>query len=337
MQPIEHIYITSHRDDFWMAKICVASVRYWYPEIEVTLILDKSRGEFPGREILETDEKWQTNHFFVPDAWSGPWSKLNAFWARPGERFFVIDADTVLLGPLLETLQAFPEDFVVDWPGKLLQEERIEAFAVEGYLSTKLVQAQFPDYVPPRFFFNTGQIVGRGGIIQPEDISPFIIPGTYPTKSRYPDLFRWNDQGVLNFVLAEKARAGVCTIRPFSFMKWGFNPDRDKWKLKKIRRRNGIPYILHWAGWKLPFKSYLPHNDILNFFEVYYYRRLRWGFVRRWIHLWRRIRGFNPKHTHEKMRQTDNRPFLRTRILAAELWPRVRSHFYKPAKKVENK
>lgn len=40
------VYINTHRYDYKLTCICVASVRYWYPDIEIYLIKDYRRGDF---------------------------------------------------------------------------------------------------------------------------------------------------------------------------------------------------------------------------------------------------------------------------------------------------
>ncbi len=43
MNPIEHVYVLCHGADLWMARICVASIRYWYPDIPITLLKNQTR------------------------------------------------------------------------------------------------------------------------------------------------------------------------------------------------------------------------------------------------------------------------------------------------------
>jgi hypothetical protein len=328
MQPIQRIYIIAQPSDFWLAKICLGSIRYWYPEIDVTLLLDDTKGSFAERELEEMARSWRVEYVVAPAAWTGYWTKANAFWAHPGERFLLLEADTVLLGPVLETLQAWPEDFVVEWPrGELLKEEEIEPFVWKDFFPLKEVQRKFPQFVALNFFFNGGLMVGRGGVIRPGDLDPFVDHSVRPTAGRFPDLFRWFDQGVLNFVLAEKVREGAATVRPFSFMRWVHYSGLKEDFLKSIRRKKGDPSILHFAGPKLPFKSCLPHNDILNFYEAFYYRGVSGSAVRRWFDFWKRIRGFKPGHSHSLMNYVDEGAFLRTRLVTAELRPRPQSHF----------
>ena len=38
MKPIDRIIIACCERDFWLTRICVASIRYWYPEIPIGLL-----------------------------------------------------------------------------------------------------------------------------------------------------------------------------------------------------------------------------------------------------------------------------------------------------------
>ena len=48
---IERIYLLCHARDLWLAKISITSIRHWYPDVPVTLIKDRTLGEFSTEEI----------------------------------------------------------------------------------------------------------------------------------------------------------------------------------------------------------------------------------------------------------------------------------------------
>ena len=43
---IERIYLLCHARDLWLAKISITSIRHWYPDVPVTLIKDRTLGDF---------------------------------------------------------------------------------------------------------------------------------------------------------------------------------------------------------------------------------------------------------------------------------------------------
>lgn len=45
------IYIICHKLDFFLTKIAVASIRYYYPNVEINLIKDELNGDFSTRDL----------------------------------------------------------------------------------------------------------------------------------------------------------------------------------------------------------------------------------------------------------------------------------------------
>lgn len=48
------------RQDVHLARICVASIRYWYPDIPILLLKDLFHGDFSTREI---EAHWDVGTF----------------------------------------------------------------------------------------------------------------------------------------------------------------------------------------------------------------------------------------------------------------------------------
>ena len=55
---ISRIFIASYKGDVRLTRICVASIRHWYPEIPITLIKDYSWGRFPTGDICR---RWKVD------------------------------------------------------------------------------------------------------------------------------------------------------------------------------------------------------------------------------------------------------------------------------------
>lgn len=51
MNKIQKIYISCCETDLHLLKICVASIRFWYPHIPIFLIKDIFKGDFNTTEI----------------------------------------------------------------------------------------------------------------------------------------------------------------------------------------------------------------------------------------------------------------------------------------------
>lgn len=41
---VDKIVIAAYKHDFWLAEICMASVRYYYPQIPIEVVFDFSKG-----------------------------------------------------------------------------------------------------------------------------------------------------------------------------------------------------------------------------------------------------------------------------------------------------
>lgn len=322
MKPIQRVIVSCTPRDLWMTRICVASVRYWYPDVSIGLLKDVALGDFDTTELEET---WEVERLVPGRVFSRFFTKMGAFFLPEKERFFLIDSDTVFAGPLLDHLSAFTEDFIVEWPfSKLLTAEERANYSSCDYLDVRTVKQHFPEYDPPPFFFNTGQMVITPGLFQWEDFAPLFDQGS-PPEPLYPDMFHSFDQGILNFVMAEKIKRGAFTVQPLHFMKWPPNPASTNVDMGKIRRREGYPLLFHWAGLKQYYKTGMRYNDLLDFYERYYYSRISGGAVRKAWRLWQRhqrVKELYPFLLDDKGRN----PVFFPKLLWQELWPRRESH-----------
>ena len=41
---ITKVVVAAYKKDFWLAEICLSSIRYWYPDIPVAIAYDYSKG-----------------------------------------------------------------------------------------------------------------------------------------------------------------------------------------------------------------------------------------------------------------------------------------------------
>ena len=48
---IEGVVISCYRFDLELTRICVASIRFWYPHVPIWLLKDRHYGDFNTREI----------------------------------------------------------------------------------------------------------------------------------------------------------------------------------------------------------------------------------------------------------------------------------------------
>jgi len=216
-QVIDCVYIAVSARDARYTRICVASVRYFYPDIPIRLLVS---GRLQRGLADELRQYWNVGTAELPRGEYG-WGfvKLEALFAPPGEKFLVLDSDTVLTGQVLETWNEFPASFLVD------DEEQSEADTKRLYYDWEKVRKIDPSARPPRFVFNSGQWFGTGGVLTRDDFAPWV-EWTMPRTLRHPEHFMPGDQGILNYVLNQKAAIEELLGQPLFESADGFQQDR---------------------------------------------------------------------------------------------------------------
>jgi hypothetical protein len=262
---IDRIIIIGHRTDRRFTRCCVASIRRWYPDRRITLIKDYEHGAYDTSDLescFDVDVFPSATKRF---GWG--FARLEPLFLIERERCLILDSDIVFAGPVLERLESFDEDFIVEGAGHSPDETK------QYYFDPNAISHLFPDFLFPGFVFNVGQIVATSGILRREMFEPFVT-FCEPRQVRRQDIFFW-EQGVLNFILLRMAQQGEVTIRRDMFMRWAGALPPEHVTAERIT--NGPPYdfLVHWAGLKRPIlsKNLLPH--ILIHFETAYYRALR--------------------------------------------------------------
>jgi hypothetical protein len=304
---IERIYIATHRGDLRLTRICVASVRHWYPDIPIFLLKDFAGGDFSTNEI---EERWNVE-VWPTEGRSFGWGfiKLEPLFAPERARYLVLDSDIVFIGRVIDVLETFDEDFVV-------QEEVQPANKVPGlYFDAAAIRESLdPSFVGPAFTFNTGQYVATTGVLKREDFKG-LIRWSEPRAVLHPALFNPSDQGVLNYAVLEQLKNGRTTVARTPFMKWGI-AEMKAFDVALLNQTSPYPYLIHWAGLKKRRIRQMPRADILQHFERAYYEKLPYGEPQRlfrsaadeWMHWQRRaaklalklavLAGLTARHQH---------------------------------------
>lgn len=93
------VYINTYRYDYRLTCICVASVRYWYPLIEIILIKDLGQGDF-NNTLLQ--KHWNVKIFDTKrKSFGWGYGKLEPLFGEDIQSFLVLDSDSVLTGPVI--------------------------------------------------------------------------------------------------------------------------------------------------------------------------------------------------------------------------------------------
>jgi len=270
MSKIDKIYVLCCQRDFFLTKICVASIRFWYPEIPIILVKDHTCGDF-NTGVLE--RKWNVS--LLKTSWKKRgwgFAKLEVLFLDNRERALILDSDTVFAGKVLEVLEAINEDFIVDT--YIDKSEDVRAYF---YDLDKLAVFD-PEFVYPGFVFNTGLFVARCGKIKREAFSDYV-EWSEPPVLKKKDIFKCGEQGMLNHMLVKKMETREISLKSFKFNLWANGDDVKKIDLACIKNRQGYPYVIHWAGPKGQSLSGFSRNDILRFYSRFYYSRFKWGFI----------------------------------------------------------
>lgn len=281
MPQIDRIYIACFKHDVRFTKILVASIRFWYPRIAITLIKDETYGPFSTSEL---ERGWQVSVLKTETKKFGwGFGKLEPLFLPEKQRILVLDSDIVMVGPVLDLLAQYNEDFIVT------QEDPPDRNFVERlYFDIAKLQEADELFVYPGYTFNTGQIVATTGILSRADFDRFVDWGDPPTL-KSDDIFHCGEQGLLNYVLMKKFAARVLTMRRVPFMQVADNLACQQIKIAELNEKSPYQFVIHWCGLdRTPYSPALApmaRQDILLYFEKRYYRGISFGPIRRFIAL----------------------------------------------------
>ena len=275
---VDVIYIAASSHDAPFTRTCVASIRRFYPDIPIQLLVG---GPLARGLAEELRRYFRVGLADLPRREYG-WGfvKLEPLFKPTPERFLVLDSDTVITGPVLKWAHEHDSDFIVD-----SEEQTAERGRQIYYDSTRAAQDGDP-IAPPAFLFNTGQWFGRSGALTREHFRG-LVEWSWPRRLVRPNVFKNGEQGILNFVVNEQARRGTIQTARVPLMRW---PGHGMHGLdaQTVSRRSCPPLVVHWAGMSRMRRHQIPGADVLSYLERQYYERIPFGQALRLVH---RCRG----------------------------------------------
>jgi hypothetical protein len=265
-QNITKVYINTHKYDLYQAKACIASVRYWYPDISIILIKDLGSGIFDTKLI---EKIWNVKVFNTEKKVFGwGYGKLEPLFLNEHDIFLMLDADTVMLGPLLDNLCNYQFDFLID--AEVQPEWRFNQI----YYNLNRINEIAPEFNYPGYSFNSGQWIGKSGILKRTDFE-LTLSWTTPPNPKFPDIVFNGDQAHLNFVLHKLGSEKKIQVERQKIMIFPENGNAEFISIEQIKNKiNCYPYILHWAGYKKLNNKAMPRYDIFKFFHGVYYSKM---------------------------------------------------------------
>lgn len=273
------IVIFCNKKDFFLTKILIASIRYYYPEIEIYILKDYLNGFFNTSEVERFFSIKIMDLGIKKYGWAA--AKVHFLISKKFEfgKFLLLDSDIVFIGKFLEELyeKSIASDVAVSTHAS---DDPYSDFVKETYYSYDFLKKYDPFFKFPGYFFNTGQMIVKSNIIKPNEIIDFFDLSHFPYWKSL-DVLPLVDQSLLNFILPLKEQKGELKIYKGNFMIWSESQEAQKFELDKIKKGIGYPFLIHWAGAvRVPMLNKMTRFDILNFFEEFYYEHIPYGNIK---------------------------------------------------------
>ena len=262
-----------------MAKICVASIRYYYPDIKIELVKDNGNGSFNTRGLEKYFNVLATDLGIPKMGWSG--AKFHYLYQNvKGKKVLMLDADIVFTGPFLERLLPVIEsnDYVVSI--EALNDPNAR-WVKDIYFDIEAIKAAYPAYVYPGFFFNAGQVFVTVSSIEEVVLNQFFNRDKFPFWLNQ-QLFPLVDQSVYNYLLPFLHTENKIKLGTDKFMLWGNCNEVLEISLHMVKEKRLQLGLIHWAGCaRTPYLAKMVRGDLLNFFEDFYYSNLPNGIIKK--------------------------------------------------------
>jgi hypothetical protein len=263
---ISAVVVVGCRQDYLFTQCCIASIRHFYPEIPIWLFKDLFRGDYDTGPL---EKSFRVQLWPAKQKWYGlGWAKLEILCHTPPLRCLLLDSDIVMTGRVLDGLEAFDENFIVP------DENHPPQDIAKDFFSLEKLRGLDPEFQFPGFTFNTGHYVATTGRFTGKDFSPFLLEKPF-LRLRDPDLFKNNDQSLLNYLLLKKRQNAQLTLRRHSFALWPSGPWMKPISVADLQSDSPPPYLVHWAGFKSTNFSLMPHGHLLEFFQQEYLRQTK--------------------------------------------------------------
>ena len=253
---VNKIYVNTYKGDLHWCYICVASIRFWYPTIEIVLIKDLNKGQFDS-SLLE--EKFDVNVYNTSETFGWGYGKLEPLFLESKEEFLVLDSDTVLVGDVLSQVRNINSDFIID-----LEVQANDRFN-EIYYDKILVKDISSSFEPLNFSFNSGQWFGTSGIVSRSEFDS-TIEWTSPRKNKYPHILKNGEQGHINYHFHRLIQNERINVHRERVMRYPVGSNYVNVNIDLLRKKITTEMsIVHWAGIKSSV-FFCPEKQLIFFF-----------------------------------------------------------------------
>jgi hypothetical protein len=232
------------------------------------LLKDTAKGDFDTSEI---EQCYQAKILPTQGKFFGwGYTKLEAFFA-PLPRFLLLDSDTILTGPILDRIGRIPADFVVCG----VEDPNPQGYEIERhYMNVARIKEVVPHFAYPGYGINTGQLIITPGKVTEADFMDMLERTPTGFKEKHVGMFRYADQGLINYVLARGMQENRFRVAYDNFWRWSELEDVAAVSLADLKMKTSPAYVIHWAGTKRIFLSDNTRFDLLDFFYDLYYSQI---------------------------------------------------------------
>jgi hypothetical protein len=274
--------VTTWKRDLRYAKPLLESIHYWHPDVPVKVIVD---GEVNANvlwkvpNVVSIDFTANLQKLHRLDL-RGLLSDLNLFFFDDYDYYIRVDADSVLIGEVLEGIRAqLPFDFLSldgrDLDLKRTEHERMFCQYCFSPAEMRNLGEDFPDHA---LYFSGGHFCARKHLFSRDYMAkwrPHMSP-----EFRKDLLFKFNDQSFLNYAVNAFGARGELKAKLWHVTINGKRTtlDHPECSEEKVRNReSGRFRLIHYTGpsrrWRFD-----DHNFgwSLSFFNELWYSRIGW-------------------------------------------------------------
>lgn len=266
------IVVFANSKDFFLTKLCVASIRFYHPDVEILLAKDELNGKFSS-SILE--KKFNVKRIKLQRKYFGWGSAKLHFpldYSTSKKRYLILDSDIIFTGKLMDRLNAIDADFIVH---PEVYDEPFTDLVKEIFIDPEQVKTIYPEYKYPGYFFNTGQMVLTPALFDCKLLERCFNRNKYPYFTDRK-IFTMVDQSVYNAILPIMFANKKIKYSLTDFMLWSgdfFNKDENN-KIETYLDGN-LKFLVHYAGDIREIDlSKMNGSNLLYFFREQYEKKL---------------------------------------------------------------
>lgn len=278
------VVVSCYKGDFFLTKICVASIKYYHPEAEVYLLKDSLAGYFDSSELEKAFQVQVLDLGIDKYGWGA--AKVHFILSNKfkNQRVFILDSDIVFVGRFLRELfdNTKGMDFVVN-PD--YYQTPYEGTVPLHYYRFDNIKKFDPAFSFIGYVFNTGHLIVTPNKLTASDAESLFDIEMLPYYKRL-DILPQVDQSLFNYLLPKMSQQELLTLKEVPFMIWSDGPEAKALVLREVQEGNTYPFLIHWAGvTRIPNLDKMTRSDILHFFQDYYYSKVPLGNLKKLLHM----------------------------------------------------